>query len=278
MLRLVCGNLNYSSWSIRPWLALKHSGLDFRTHDIGLRTEAGWKERILSFSGAGQVPVLVDGPLSIHESLAICEYVSELAPAARLWPEDRQLRARGRAISCEMHSGFSHLRNAMDMNLRARARRTPKSPQIDADIARVLDIWGASLSANGGPFLLGEFSTLRLHVLSGGDAVPNVWRRAARLRPALLGGAVRVAVRAGARATGGFHPGHPRVRRRARDLTLRSLLDQLEQRRLAAAALQQVGIRRVLATSLYPRRTPTEAVPPVRWGALKTLFVFARRK
>jgi glutathione S-transferase len=158
MLRLVCGNLNYSSWSVRPWLALKHSGLAFRAHDIGLRTEEGWKERILSFSGAGQVPVLVDGALSVHESLAICEYVAELAPAARLWPEDRALRARGRAISCEMHAGFSALRNSMDMNLRARARRTPKSPAIDADVARVLDIWRASMESNGGPFLLGDFS------------------------------------------------------------------------------------------------------------------------
>lgn len=159
MLRLVCGNLNYSSWSVRPWLALKHAGLDFRTHDVGLRTEEGWKDRILSFSGAGKVPVLVDGTLSIHESLAICEYVAELAPAARLWPADRALRARGRAISCEMHAGFSHLRSNMDMNLRARARRTPRSPEIDADVARVLDIWHASLTSNGGPFLLGaDFS------------------------------------------------------------------------------------------------------------------------
>ncbi|MES1183912.1 MAG: glutathione S-transferase [Myxococcales bacterium] len=158
MLRLVCGNLNYSSWSVRPWLALKHAGLPFRTHDIGLKTEQGWKDRILAFSGAGYVPILVDGSLSIHESLAICEYVAELAPAARLWPEDQKLRARGRAISCEMHSGFSHLRNALDMNLRGRAKRTPQSPQIDADIARVLDIWHASLSSSGGPFLLGDFS------------------------------------------------------------------------------------------------------------------------
>src|SRR3954464_2954690 len=110
MLRLVCGNLNYSSWSMRPWLALKHSGLDFRAHDIGLKTEAGWKERILSFSGAGQVPVLIDGSLSIHESLAICDTVAQLQPAARLWPADDKLRARGRAISCEMHSGFQQLR------------------------------------------------------------------------------------------------------------------------------------------------------------------------
>lgn len=157
MLRLIVGNLNYSSWSVRPWLALKHARLEFKTHDIGLKTHADYKDRILAFSGAGQVPILVDGSLSVHESLAICEYVAELAPAARLWPEDRQLRARGRAIACEMHSGFSSLRAAMSMNLRATARHTPTSPAIDANIARVLDVWRASLSTNG-PFLLGDFS------------------------------------------------------------------------------------------------------------------------
>jgi glutathione S-transferase len=158
MLRLVCGNLNYSSWSVRPWLALKHAGLEFRTHDIGLKTAADWKDRILAFSGAGKVPVLVDGSLSIHESLAICEYVAELAPAAKLWPEDARLRGRGRAIACEMHSGFSELRQAMSMNLRARAKRAPRSPAIDADIARILEIWRASLSSSPGRFLLGDFS------------------------------------------------------------------------------------------------------------------------
>jgi glutathione S-transferase len=158
MLRLVCANLNYSSWSVRAWLALKHSGLPFRTHDVGLKTEDGWKDRILSFSGAGKVPILVDGSLSVHESLAICEYVAELAPAARLWPEDQKLRARGRAIASEMHSSFSTLRSAMPMNLRARAQRTPSSAEIDAEVARVLDIWRASLSSSGGRFLLGDFS------------------------------------------------------------------------------------------------------------------------
>lgn len=158
MLRLVLGNLNYSSWSVRPWLALKHAGLPFRTHDVGMRTQEGWKERILSFSGAGTVPILVDGSLSVHESLAICEYVAELAPEARLWPEDAKLRARGRAISCEMHSGFAHLRDALSMNLRARASRTPESPQITRDVTRVLEIWQASLSSSGGPFLLGSLS------------------------------------------------------------------------------------------------------------------------
>ena len=158
MLRLVCANLNYSSWSVRPWLALMHAGLPFKIHDIGLKTQADWRERILEFSGAGKVPILVDGSLSIHESLAICEYVAELAPAARLWPADARLRARGRAISCEMHGSFAALREAMTMNLRARAAQTPKSPAIDADIARVLDIWRASLTSSGGPFLLGDFS------------------------------------------------------------------------------------------------------------------------
>ena len=158
MLRLVSANLNYSSWSIRPWLALKRAGLPFRTHDVGLKTEEGWKDRILAFSGAGTVPILVDGSLSVHESLAICEYVAELAPAAKLWPDDIKLRARGRAISCEMHSGFASLRQAMNHNLRGRASRPPQSEAIDADIARILDIWQASLTSSGGPFLLGTFS------------------------------------------------------------------------------------------------------------------------
>jgi glutathione S-transferase len=158
MLRLVVGNLNYSSWSIRPWLALKHAGLPFKTHDIGIKADAGYKDRILAFSGAGTVPILVDGSLSIHESLAICEYVAELAPAAKLWPEDPKLRARGRAISCEMHSGFSALRNSMNHNLRGRAKARPRSPEVDANVARVLDIWQASLQSGGGPFLLGSFS------------------------------------------------------------------------------------------------------------------------
>lgn len=158
MLRLVCANLNYSSWSVRAWLALKHSGLPFRIHDVGLKTEDGWQDRIRSFSGAGKVPILVDGSLSVHESLAICEYVAELAPAASLWPGDRLLRARGRAIASEMHSGFPNLRSAMPMNLRARAQRTPKNAQIDGEVERVLDIWSASLSSSGGRFLLGDFS------------------------------------------------------------------------------------------------------------------------
>jgi glutathione S-transferase len=143
---------------MRPWLALKHAGVPFKTHEVGFKVEDGWKERILAFSGAGQVPILVDGSLSIHESLAICEYIAELAPQAQLWPADAQLRARGRAISCEMHSGFWALREGMTSNLRGRAKRTPQSPAIEQDIARIMDIWQASLTSSGGPFLLGAFT------------------------------------------------------------------------------------------------------------------------
>jgi glutathione S-transferase len=158
MLRLVGGNLNYSSWTLRAWLALQHAGAEFRFHDVGLNASPGWKDRILAFSGAGKVPVLIDGSLSIHESLAICEYLAELYPERELWPRDRLLRARGRAISCEMLSSFSVLRHKMPMNIRGRSNYTPSGGGLDADIARMLDIWGASLEASGGPFLLGPFS------------------------------------------------------------------------------------------------------------------------
>ena len=155
-MRLVLANLNYSSWSMRAWLALRLAELPFKTFDVAMKSQPDWKERILQFSGAGKVPVLVDGALTIHESLAICEYVNELRPEARLWPEDRALRARGRAISCEMLSGFSTLRTLMPCNIRGRAQRTPTSPALERDIARVLEIWEASLATSPGRYLLSD--------------------------------------------------------------------------------------------------------------------------
>jgi len=144
------------------------------------------------------VPVLVDGSLSVHESLAICEYVAERYPAAALWPEDAGLRARGRAISCEMLSSFSALRTAMPCNLRGRAARTPRSPEIDADVARVLDIWEASLVSGGGPYLLGGFSIadcmylpVALRFRTYGVALPDA---AARYSAALLASPPAVAL------------------------------------------------------------------------------------
>lgn len=160
MLTLVGANLNYSSWTWRAWLALEHAGLPFRFFDVGLKTKENWKDTIVSFSGAGKVPVLVDGALTVHESLAICEYVAELAPEARLWPDDVKLRARGRAISCEMLSSFSALRSACPTNFRGRAKTKPAfAGAVEDDIRRVLGIWEASLAtATDGPFLLGHFS------------------------------------------------------------------------------------------------------------------------
>ena len=143
---------------MRPWLVLHHSGLPFKTHEIGLFVEPDWQDQVLAFSGAGKVPVLVDKNLSVHESLAICEYVAELAPDARLWPEDRALRARGRAICAEMASSFGALRNEMNANIRGRST-VPRVPSAEAqrDIDRVFDIWRASLATSPGSFLLGEF-------------------------------------------------------------------------------------------------------------------------
>lgn len=160
MLRLVIANLNYSSWSMRAWLALRLVGVDFKTLDIGLKTKADWKDRVLSFSGAGKVPILVDGPLSVHESLAICELLAERYPRAGLWPEDAALRARARAISCEMLAGFHEIRSRLPCNIRGRALRTPEGPELNQEIARVLDIWQSSLSSSAGRFLFGDAMTI----------------------------------------------------------------------------------------------------------------------
>jgi glutathione S-transferase len=141
---------------MRAWLALRLADLPFKIFDVAMKSQPDWKERILQFSGAGKVPVLVDGPLTIHESLAICEYVHELRPQAQLWPEDRALRARGRAISCEMLSGFSTLRSMMPCNIRGRSQQTPSSPALNSDVARVLEIWEASLATSSGQYLLGD--------------------------------------------------------------------------------------------------------------------------
>lgn len=158
MLTLVGANLNYSSWTMRAWLALEHAGLPYRFHDVGLKTSEGWKDRILDFSGAGKVPILVDGPSSIHESLAICETIAERATDARLWPDDAALRARGRAIACEMMSSFGAMRSELTCNLRARSRTPALSAAAKADIARVAAIFGASMEGGSGPYLLGDFS------------------------------------------------------------------------------------------------------------------------
>ena len=116
-LRLVIGNKNYSSWSMRPWLALRASNIPFEETFIPLYTGTADKQRILDVSPAGKVPMLVDGDVTVWDSLAIVEYLADKFPEKKLWPADRAARARARAMSEEMHSGFADLRNECGMNL-----------------------------------------------------------------------------------------------------------------------------------------------------------------
>lgn len=157
-MRLVIAPLNYSSWSARAWLALDHAEAKFKTHEIALFVDTDWRDKVLQFSGAGKVPVLIDGSLSVHEALAICEYAAERFPEANLWPAEPQLRARARAVSMEMSAGFLNLRSEMPMNYRGRAGSFSPSDDASREIDRVFDIWNASLSTSPGRFLFGDFS------------------------------------------------------------------------------------------------------------------------
>jgi glutathione S-transferase len=140
-LKLVIGNKNYSSWSMRPWLAARASNIAFDEVFIPLYTGDADKQRILSFTPSGKVPVLVDGDVTVWDSLAIIEYLAERFAEARLWPEDAARRAHARSISAEMHSGFPALRNECGMNLHRPVRAIALSNEARADIARVQQIW-----------------------------------------------------------------------------------------------------------------------------------------
>jgi glutathione S-transferase len=158
--KLVIGNKNYSSWSMRPWLALRANNIDFDEIFIPLYTGEADKQRILSFTHSGKVPVLIDGDVTIWDSLAIIEYVAERFPEARLWPEDRARRAHARSISAEMHSGFLALRNECGMNLHRPIGAIALSAEARANVARVEQIWIECRERYGkmGPFLFGDFS------------------------------------------------------------------------------------------------------------------------
>lgn len=154
---LIIGNKNYSSWSLRPWLMLKHAGVDFEELRIPL-FEPGSRENLLANTPAGLVPVYREGDLLIWDSLAIAEYLYEANPA--LWPAERGARATARAVSAEMHSGFIPLRKAMSMNIRALGRKVVRTPEIEADIARIKSIWRELRKqySAAGPWLFGQYS------------------------------------------------------------------------------------------------------------------------
>jgi len=158
-LKLVIGNKNYSSWSMRPWLALRANGITFEEIFIPLYTGEADKQRILGFTHSGKVPALIDGDVTIWDSLAIIEYVAERFPQARLWPEDRASRAHARSISAEMHSGFMALRNECGMNLHRPIRAVGLSADARANVARIQQIWIECRERHGklGPFLFGSF-------------------------------------------------------------------------------------------------------------------------
>ena len=159
-LTLVIGNKNYSSWSMRPWVALKAAGIAFDEVQIPLYTGAADKQRILDVTPSGKVPALVDGDITVWDSLAIIEYAAERFPHAGLWPQDRASRAHARSIAAEMHSGFAALRNECGMNLHRPVGAKPLSESARADIARVQQIWSDCRARYGraGPYLFGAFS------------------------------------------------------------------------------------------------------------------------
>ena len=163
MLRLVIGNKNYSSWSLRAWLYLRESHIDFEEIRIPLFSDSDWRGEIRQFSPAGRVPVLLDGDIAIWDSLAIFEYLRERYTSAVGWPEDPVARARAWSITAEMHSGFIALRDELPQNLRARRPRdlADLSDTCQAQVHRVQEIWQTARSAFGrdGSWLFGEFST-----------------------------------------------------------------------------------------------------------------------
>ncbi|UPT63687.1 MAG: glutathione S-transferase family protein [Hyphomonadaceae bacterium JAD_PAG50586_4] len=154
------GNKNYSSWSMRPWLALKWGGVSFEEHIIPLGGEGYGQsaiKEVRDVSPSGRVPALHVGGVVIHESLAICEWAAEQAPS--LWPKDALVRAQARSLACEMHAGFEALRRDLSMNVRRRLASQPSWPDdTRTDLTQLFATWTSAIAKSGGPFLFGERS------------------------------------------------------------------------------------------------------------------------
>ncbi|MHB1074894.1 glutathione S-transferase family protein [Thiobacillus sp.] len=157
-LTLIIGNKNYSSWSLRPWLLLRQAGIPFEAVRIPLYAPES-AAALATWSPSGKVPALHDGDLRVWDSLAICETLAERFADKQLWPADAAARAVARAVSAEMHAGFSALREHMSMNIRARRPGQGRTPECLADVARILAIWTDCRTrfGSGGDFLFGRF-------------------------------------------------------------------------------------------------------------------------
>jgi glutathione S-transferase len=190
-MKLVIGNKNYSSWSMRPWVALTAFGIPFEEVRIGLDLP-DTTSRIAQYAAAGQVPILIAGETIVWDSLAICEYLAEQFRGRGMWPRDVQARAMARSICAEMHSGFGGVRSAMWMNIRARFTGKGRTPAAQADIGRICEIWENCLAGSGpNRFLFGDFSMADAYF---SPVVMRFRTYGVALAPALQAYADRVAV------------------------------------------------------------------------------------
>jgi glutathione S-transferase len=168
MLKLYIANKNYSSWSMRPWVLLKQTGIAFEETMVRFGTDtfaddSAFKQSVLAVNPSGRVPVLVDDGFAVWDTLAIAEYVAEKFPDMRLWPQDAKARARARSVCAEMHSGFGALRSACPMNIEAPLAQTGAiiwrdQPAVRKDVQRIVTMWTELLEQHRGPLLFGEFS------------------------------------------------------------------------------------------------------------------------
>jgi glutathione S-transferase len=156
-MEIVVGTKAWSTWSMRPWLVLKRTGVVFKETLVQLRQENGVsKAAILAHSPSGLVPALKDGDVAISDSLAICEYLAERFPDMELWPKDTWTRAYARSAAAEMHSGFASLRGECPMDLAAWPKARTLSEATHKDIRRIVKLWSGMLTKFGGPYLAGE--------------------------------------------------------------------------------------------------------------------------
>ena len=163
-LTLIIGNKNYSSWSMRPWVAMTAFGIPFQEVRV-LLDQRDTATKIAAYSACGRVPVLLAGEMTIWDSLAICEYLAEQFPDKHLWPQDVAARAMARCVCAEMHSGFAGLRTDMSMNIKANLPGRGRTPAAQADIGRISEIWEECLSRFGHHlFLFGDFSIADAYV------------------------------------------------------------------------------------------------------------------